>query len=302
MRNLEETFTYDSQNRLTGVWLGAAQTGATAYDGYGRMTAKTADGLPIFSDAVFNTTAKPHAMDAAATVAGVFPATPQTVTYTGFDKVAKVKQGNNSIRYDFGLVNMNGRMYDPVVSSFLSVDQYVQSPENAQGFNRYAYCMNNPLRYVDPSGWLAGAGYTGYTPNSSANAFDPYMFYGGRIPLEPRDLGLRELSTADPIITWMEENSLHGGGGGNVGISTSEQGNDVKYIFGYGDPNPIKVKGEGACLFASLGMICKRLNHWDLDPSFWKSQEELFFSEVEQHGYDSKYLEDFIQWVGEKII
>ena len=54
----------------------------------------------------------------------------------------------------FGLINMNGRMYDPVMSSFLSVDQYVSSPENAQGFNRYAYCMNNPLRYVDPSGEL----------------------------------------------------------------------------------------------------------------------------------------------------
>ena len=56
--------------------------------------------------------------------------------------------------YDFGLINMNGRMYDPITSSFLSVDQYVGSPENAQGFNRYAYCSNNPLRYVDPSGEL----------------------------------------------------------------------------------------------------------------------------------------------------
>ena len=118
--------------------------------------------------------------------------------------------------YAFGLINMNGRMYDPVTSSFLSVDQYVQSPDNAQGFNRYAYCMNNPLRYVDPSGWRPIEGIGGYTPNSSANAFDPYMFYGGRIPLEPRDLGLRELSTADPIITWMEENSLHSSGNGGV--------------------------------------------------------------------------------------
>ena len=54
--------------------------------------------------------------------------------------------------YDFGLINMNGRMYDPVMSSFLSVDSYVQSPENSQNFNRYAYCLNNPLKYTDPSG------------------------------------------------------------------------------------------------------------------------------------------------------
>lgn len=59
--------------------------------------------------------------------------------------------------YGFGLINMNGRMYDPIMSSFLSVDNYVQSPDNSQNFNRYAYCLNNPLKYTDPSGeffWL----------------------------------------------------------------------------------------------------------------------------------------------------
>ena len=54
--------------------------------------------------------------------------------------------------YPFGLINMNGRMYDPVMSSFMSVDDYVQQPDNSQNFNRYAYCLNNPLRYTDPSG------------------------------------------------------------------------------------------------------------------------------------------------------
>ena len=44
-------------------------------------------------------------------------------------------------------------MYDPVMSTFLSVDAYVQDPTSAQGFNRYAYCSHNPLRYVDPTGW-----------------------------------------------------------------------------------------------------------------------------------------------------
>ncbi|MBR5631654.1 MAG: hypothetical protein IKW82_08430 [Bacteroidales bacterium] len=55
----------------------------------------------------------------------------------------------------FGLINMNGRMYDPVMSSFLSVDNYVQNPDFSQNFNRYAYCLNNPLRYTDPDGeWV----------------------------------------------------------------------------------------------------------------------------------------------------
>ena len=53
---------------------------------------------------------------------------------------------------EFGLINMNGRLYDPLVGRFLSPDNYVQSPDFTQSFNRYAYCWNNPLRYTDPSG------------------------------------------------------------------------------------------------------------------------------------------------------
>jgi RHS repeat-associated protein len=52
----------------------------------------------------------------------------------------------------FNLINMRGRMYDPVVGMFLSPDPYVQTPDNTQNFNRYAYCMNSPLHYIDPDG------------------------------------------------------------------------------------------------------------------------------------------------------
>lgn len=53
---------------------------------------------------------------------------------------------------EFGLINMNGRMYDPQLGRFLSPDNYVQMPDNSQNFNRYSYCLNNPLKYTDPSG------------------------------------------------------------------------------------------------------------------------------------------------------
>ena len=53
---------------------------------------------------------------------------------------------------EFGLIDMNGRMYDPVLGRFLSPDLYVQDPTFSQNFNRYSYCMNNPVRYTDPSG------------------------------------------------------------------------------------------------------------------------------------------------------
>ncbi len=52
----------------------------------------------------------------------------------------------------FGLVHMNGRMYDPFLGRMLSADNFVQDKMGSQGFNRYAYVSNNPLKYTDPTG------------------------------------------------------------------------------------------------------------------------------------------------------
>ena len=55
-----------------------------------------------------------------------------------------------------GLINMNARLYDPLLGRFLSPDPYVQAPDHSQSFNRYSYCMNNPLKYSDRSGEIFG--------------------------------------------------------------------------------------------------------------------------------------------------
>lgn len=52
----------------------------------------------------------------------------------------------------FGLINMNARLYDPETGRFLSPDPYVQQPDFTQNLNRYSYCVNNPLKYTDTSG------------------------------------------------------------------------------------------------------------------------------------------------------
>ena len=54
----------------------------------------------------------------------------------------------------FGLINMNGRIYDQMTCRFISPDPYVQMPENPLNMNRYAYCLNNPLKYRDDTGEL----------------------------------------------------------------------------------------------------------------------------------------------------
>lgn len=56
---------------------------------------------------------------------------------------------------DFGLIDMNGRVYDPLLAQFLSPDPYIQSPGNWLNYNRYAYGFNNPLMFSDPDGeWI----------------------------------------------------------------------------------------------------------------------------------------------------
>ena len=54
----------------------------------------------------------------------------------------------------FGLINMNGRMYDPMLGRMLSPDIVVQQADYTQSYNRYSYCFNNPLRFTDPSGYV----------------------------------------------------------------------------------------------------------------------------------------------------
>ena len=53
---------------------------------------------------------------------------------------------------DTGLYYCNARYYDVTIGRFISSDTIVPNPANPKAFNRYSYCLNNPLKYVDPSG------------------------------------------------------------------------------------------------------------------------------------------------------
>ena len=55
-----------------------------------------------------------------------------------------------------GLIHMNGRSYDPRLGRFLQADPVMQFPDDTQGHNRYSYVLNNPLAYIDPTGYILG--------------------------------------------------------------------------------------------------------------------------------------------------
>ena len=100
--------------------------------------------------------------------------TPQTVAYFTFDRGFTGHEHYD----DFGVINANARIYDPVIGRFFSPDPFVQAPDFTQSFNRYSYCMNNPVMYSDPDGeffvldsWIVGflQGFFGNNENSFSN-------------------------------------------------------------------------------------------------------------------------------------
>ncbi|MBM0256064.1 RHS repeat domain-containing protein [Micromonospora sp. 4G55] len=53
---------------------------------------------------------------------------------------------------ELGLVNMNGRVFDPILKRFLTPDPVVSNPLSTQNWNPYSYVNNSPLNNIDPTG------------------------------------------------------------------------------------------------------------------------------------------------------
>lgn len=118
---------------------------------------------------------------------------------------------------EFNLINMNGRIYDPLTAQFLSPDNYIQSPEHTQNLNRYAYCLNNPLVYTDPSGELIFTTICTLVPGLQplipiAMGLD----YGIRFGIDYASAKSRGLSTG--------ESAVYAGINASIGLATQSLG------------------------------------------------------------------------------
>ena len=57
-----------------------------------------------------------------------------------------------------GFYYLRSRYYDPYIGRFLNADGLVSTGQGLDGHNMFAYCNNNPVKYIDSSGcfpWLA---------------------------------------------------------------------------------------------------------------------------------------------------
>jgi RHS repeat-associated protein len=56
---------------------------------------------------------------------------------------------------EFGLINMQGRIYDPAIGRFLTPDPLISNDLDGQSYNHYSYVLNNPLGSTDPTGFMS---------------------------------------------------------------------------------------------------------------------------------------------------
>ncbi|MBW1903109.1 MAG: hypothetical protein JRJ20_15995 [Deltaproteobacteria bacterium] len=74
---------------------------------------------------------------------------------TGFD--SEYKYTGKELDKESGLMYYEARYYEPVIGRFVSVDPLGMNPEEqsldiSQSLNLYAYALDNPLAYIDPTG------------------------------------------------------------------------------------------------------------------------------------------------------
>lgn len=85
----------------------------------------------------------------------------QVVEKTKYYPFGEVRVGGTQSKFLFtgeekdaetGLYYYGARYYNPLIRRWTQPDPIIQDPYDPQNLNRYSYVVNNPLKYVDPTG------------------------------------------------------------------------------------------------------------------------------------------------------
>lgn len=195
--------------------------------------------------------------------------------YTGHEHLA-----------EFGLINMNARLYDPMVGRFLSPDPYVQMPEQSQNFNRYSYCMNNPLKYTDKNGK-----FFLFTPfNALVDCMANVINHG---------FNVSQYNWTRTINSWNIDKGMFKGNFGQVlnkwtfGIVNSFVGNFVANAANYAGMvhDVTYMDGMAAISGVTHGNSAVTIGHYSMGPKKYKAdwRDNLFVHEY-GHYIQSQYM------------
>jgi RHS repeat-associated protein len=116
---------------------------------------------------------------------------------------------------NLNLTHMNGRVYDQLIGQFTSADPFIDGVGSTQGWNRYAYVQNSPLRFTDPSGFEAKS------PIARINGIETVTVTASR---GSGGAGLASLVFGmQGNISRGSGGREHGGGGGAPGLDVIEE-------------------------------------------------------------------------------
>jgi RHS repeat-associated protein len=94
---------------------------------------------------------------------------------------------------EMGLINMNARLYDPIIGRFMSADSIVPDLYTPLDHNRYSYVRGNPVSSRDP---------TGHNPLLVAAAvFFAWSHYGDNPTLQMASTVLLQVAMMNPATT-----------------------------------------------------------------------------------------------------
>ena len=143
------------------------------------------------------------------------------------------------------VVDMNARLYSPVLAKFLSADTIVSGPGNPQNLNRYAYALGNPLRYTDPSGHSvcntqSECTQYGTTPNGNELHTSPPLS-GEHVVVKFKSIGI-DPNHADPGIaqTVIDQVTKFYQSGNSTGFADVSLTQGQKFGFPPGCAKPCK--------------------------------------------------------------
>lgn len=133
-----------------------------------------------------------------------------------------------------GLIHLNGRVYDPNVGRFLSVDPLVGDPSDSQSLNSYAYVGNRPLSAIDPTGRMAQVVV-------GAGSSNPYFAAATIVAEVAADIfGLGVGGTTPPSPTAINNSSAQNGSGSGseacLGSVSGMCGGQPNYLFASNQP------------------------------------------------------------------
>jgi RHS repeat-associated protein len=92
-------------------------------------------------------------------------------TTHGANDVTRRRYINQEDLLESQLIDLNARIYDPLLGKFMSPDPIISDQDDSQSWNAYAYSHNNPMSKEDPTGLdddECNSGCLAYTGASAA--------------------------------------------------------------------------------------------------------------------------------------